>query len=86
MVPPFSIHQQQQTMISQQQSLLMAAAAANSGAHTFPVSLQPGSNGILLSTQNRGSIGHETPRNLMPVTEVQYYTKVVFFGKLMYII
>ncbi|XP_015886993.3 ADP-ribosylation factor GTPase-activating protein AGD5 isoform X2 [Ziziphus jujuba] len=75
MVPQFSIHQQQQTMISQQQSLLMAAAA-KSGAHTFPAGPQLGFNGILLSTQNWGSVGHQAPRNLMPVTDLQYYTKM----------
>ncbi|KAF3451553.1 hypothetical protein FNV43_RR07648 [Rhamnella rubrinervis] len=76
LVPPFSIHQQRQTMLYQQQSLLMAAAAKSGGPHTFPVNLPPYSNSVLLSTQNWGSIGHQAPGNLMPVADLQYYSKM----------
>lgn len=77
MASPFSVHQQRQRMLYQQQSLFMAAASNSGGPHTFPISLQPGSNSNIVSTQNWGAVGHPPPGNLMPVADVQYYTKVV---------
>lgn len=77
MVSPFSIHQQQVAMLAQQQSFLMAAAARSNGSHTFSGSIhQPGTNGVHLSTQNWGNIGHQRPGVLTPVTEPQKHMQM----------